>query len=242
MKTARPKRKPITAGELMRQLERDPAYLARVEELEKRRQAAIQENRRVEAPIVQELRRAGYDVDSLHALMDLFEQSGEPYTEAVPILIQWLTRISNADVKGAIVDTLSVPWAKQAALALAQEFASLPDTPAWSSCKWAIGNALSVVADDSVLKEIVGLVRDKRHGKDREMVALALANMRNEQAVDVLIELLDDEQVAGHAVMALRKLNAKRAGPYLERFLSHPQRWVRKEAEKALKKLRSSQK
>lgn len=242
MKTPRPKRKPFAKAEFVRQLQQDPDYLALLEELKERRRPAIEERRRVEAPIVEELRNTGYLVESPNRLVDLFQETGAPYTEAVPILVKWLPQISNAEVKESIVRTLSVPWAKEAARALIREFRSLPNTAEWSSCKWAIGNALSVVADDSVLSEVVDLVRDKGHGKSREMVALALANMRNERAVDVLIELLEDEEVAGHAVMALRKLKlkARKAEPHLERFLSHPKPWVRKEAEKALRRIWSA--
>ena len=95
--------------------------------------------------------------------------------------------------------------------ALVDAFLQAPDDS--PGLKWAIGNALSIVADDSVFQDIVALARDKRHGEAREMVVEALANMRNPQAVDVLCELLADEEVAAHAVVALGKLKAARARP-----------------------------
>jgi HEAT repeat protein len=103
--------------------------------------------------------------------------------------------------------------------------------------KQAIGNALSIVADDSVFQDIVALVGDKRHGQARVMVVEGLANMRDPQAVDVLCELLEDEEVAAHAVVALGKLKAGRARPQIEPFLSHSEGWVRKEAKRALAKI-----
>ncbi len=51
------------------------------------------------------------------------------------------------------------------------------------------------------------------------------------------IELLDDDDVAGHAVMALGRLKAPRAREKPEPFLSHPRTWVRAEARKALAKI-----
>lgn len=101
--------------------------------------------------------------------------------------------------------------------------------------KWAIGNALSVVADDTVYDDIVEIVADRSHAKSREMVAVALGNMKNPGAVDVLIGLLDDD-IAGHALLALRKLGAVRARPYVEPFLTHPRTWWRNEAKKAIAK------
>lgn len=53
----------------------------------------------------------------------------------------------------------------------------------------------------------------------------------------VLLALLDDEDVAAYAVMGLGKLKAREARPAVERFLDHPESWVRKEAKRALAKL-----
>lgn len=69
------------------------------------------------------------------------------------------------------------------------------------------------------------------------MIVLALARMRNPGAADVLIELLDDDDVAGHSIMALGRLGSARARPAVERFLEHPNSWVRSEARKTLAKL-----
>lgn len=100
-----------------------------------------------------------------------------------------------------------------------------------------VANALSITADDSVYETIVELVREPAYGRAREMLAVALGNMKNPQAVDILIKLLDDEDVAGHAVMGLGKLGAERARPHVERFLTHPKTWIRNEAKKALKRI-----
>src|SRR5438105_4598231 len=118
MRTPLSKKKSITAGEFIRQLEQDPAYLARKAELDKQRDASIQEHRRLAAPIIEELYKTGFDVQSL----DELRRSGMRYTEAIPILIKWLPQISDADLKDSIVRTLSVSWAKQAAPALIEEF------------------------------------------------------------------------------------------------------------------------
>ncbi len=149
-------------------------------------------------------------------------------------MINWLPKVDNQDVKEAIIRALSVPWAKgtKAVGLLLDEFGKGDPL-----LRWAVGNALSVVADDSVFEDIVHLVTDRRHGKAREMLAVALGNMKDPRAVDVLIELLEDDEVAGHALIALRKLKAEKARPHIERFLNHPKTWVRNEAKKALEKL-----
>jgi HEAT repeat protein len=61
--------------------------------------------------------------------------------------------------------------------------------------------------------------------------------MRNPKAVDVLVEALRDEEIAGHAIAALGQLRAAKARSQVEGFVDHPKAWIRKEARKALSKL-----
>jgi HEAT repeat protein len=232
MSNPKPPKKSVTASELMAQLQQDPQYQVRMQQTEAQRQESIQRHRLAAEPVVQDLRNAGFDVENI----DELRRSGIDYEAAIPLLLKWLPLIAESAVKDSIVRALSVPWARQAAARpLIGQFHAAPDTAA--DLKWTIGNALAVVADDDVFNEIAELARDKRNGKSREMLAVALGNMRNPAAVDVLIKLLEDDEVAGHALMGLAKLKAHRARPYIERFLKHPKAWVRKEASKALAKL-----
>jgi HEAT repeat protein len=213
-------------------LEQDPEYQRRQEELQRKQQQNIEEYLTAAAPVLRDLAQAGVHVDRISA-DQLIEQD---YKAAIPILLRWLPRVDNLRIKEAIVRSLSVPWAKPVAVpALVDAFRQAPDNP--PGLKDAIGNALSIVADDSVFQDIVALARDKRHGQARVMVVEALANMRDPQAVDVLCELLADEEVAAHAVVALGKLKAARARPQIEPFLNHSEGWVRKEAKRALAKI-----
>jgi len=224
----------LTAAELMAKLQQDPDYLARIQQAEQRQQASAQEHKLAASPIVRELKEAGFAVESI----DELRRSGVSYKGAINVLLKWIPLTENVGVKESIVRALSVPWAKPtAARPLLGEFRTAPAATA-SGLKWAIGNALEVVADDSVLDEIFELAKDKRHGKSREMLAVALGNMKDPRAVDVLIELLSDEEVAGHALIGLGKLKAGKARPHIESFLDHPKPWIRKEAKKALAKLK----
>ncbi len=226
------KRRRTTAGELANRLRQDPAYLARVEEQEKQRQSRAEEHAKVAAPIISELQEAGYGIRSL----DELRLSGTRYTSAVPILLKWLSRISAADVKESIVRTLSVPWAKPlAAKPLIQEFHSVPKDA--HLLRWAIGNALEVIADDSVSDDIITIVSDPANGIARQMFVLALSKVRNPKAIEVLINLLKDDEVAGHAIEALGKLKATGAKPVIEKFLVHPKAWLRSAARKALARI-----
>jgi len=184
------------------------------------------------ASLLADLAQMGFVVDWVS---DLYTKKLN-YRKAIPVLLDWLPRIENIDVKESLVRALSIPSAKSiAALPLIEEFKKA--RPESSSLKWAIGNALSIVADDNVYEDVSRLAQDRQHGKAREMLVLALGNMKNSQAQDILIDLLNDNEVCGHAIMALGKLGSSKAYPEIEKFLENPKAWVRKESKKALLKI-----
>jgi HEAT repeat protein len=224
---------PKTADELMSELERDPEYLARIAAKEKERLARVVKDREDAAPVLADLRNAGLEVDSFRALLTTKKLD---FRKAIPVLLEWLPRLTNTHVKETIVRTLSVPLAKpMAARPLVEEFRRTDDSAAL--LRWAIGNALDVVADDSVADEMIELARERRYGKAREMVVSGLGNLRDARAIPVLIELLKDDVVSGHALAGLAKLKPPSARPYIEPMLKHPKAWVRKEAKKVLARI-----
>ncbi|HKY13012.1 MAG TPA: HEAT repeat domain-containing protein [Gaiellaceae bacterium] len=137
------------------------------------------------------------------------------FEAAAPVLVDWLPRVKTALVKERIVRSLTgektaTPLALEPLVA---EFRRADD----HGLKWAIGNALATLADDSIADELVELARDRRHGRSREMLMDALARTKDERALDALVDLVDDDDVAGHAISALRRLGPKSSLPYLER-------------------------
>lgn len=186
-----------------------------------------------EEPILARLREAGHDVGSLAELRG----SGVKYPKAVPVLVDALAVTAEKKALMEVVRALSVPWARTAATGPLIDLFQRADDPTGLGLRWAVGNALDVVWDDSFFDALVGLVRDRSYGRAREMVVLGLARSKRPAAGDVLIELLDDPEVNGHAVKALAKLKLPRAKPGLERMTTDSRPWVRKAAEGALRKL-----
>ena len=183
-----------------------------------------------ERDVLNDLALVGYAVDSLADLRN----SGMRYRDAVPILISGLRRVSDQKVKGEIVRALSVPWAKPAATGpLIEEFKRVEDETGMG-LRWTVGNALEVVWDYARFDDLVALARDESYGKAREMVVLGFGRSERQEAGAVLIELLDDPVVSGHAVKALRKLKVPAAREGLARMLDDDRAWVRKEAQRAL--------
>jgi HEAT repeat protein len=230
VKRDRSKDAPKSAAELMAELNADPDYVARMGKRDRQRAENVNNYRRAAEPILAELAASGFKLQSLGDL----RHSGAEYPAAIPILVRWLPKVENAQVKEDLVRSLSVPWSvPEAVPALISEFQRSDDLQ-WDGLRWAIANGLAVTADDAVFDQLVALVTDKKYGKEREMLALALGNCRDPRAVEVLIKLLADEQVVGHAVMALGKLKSKAARSQIQALLKHPTDWVRAEASKAL--------
>jgi hypothetical protein len=189
-----------------------------------------------EEPILAELAAAGYRARSLADL----RHSGVRYRDGVAVLLGWLQRVTDRKVKEEVVRALTVPWAKPAAARpMIEEFrrVDMSVDPTGTGLRWTIGNALDVLADDSVFDELVDLARDRRYGRARQMIVLGLGKSKRPEAVEVLVGLVDDPDVDGHAVKALGKLKAPAARAVLERKLNDQRAWVRGEARRALAKL-----
>ncbi len=226
------KRKWISVDQLAAQLEKDSEYQRQMAAREADRQSIVAKNLHAAQPLVTDLVAMGFEVESP---ADLFNKKMD-YRSAIGTLIQWMPRITNPDVKSDIARALSVEWAKPRALpVLMSEFKMADD----DNLRWAIANALEVVADESVFPQIAEWARDARYGEARQMLVLALGHMRDSRVLGSLLELLRDEAVAGHAVIALGTLGDKNAIAAVEPFLRHRRKWVRDEARKSLRKLGS---
>jgi len=179
-----------------------------------------------EKGLLAELTSLGLTVDSVD---DLYNTEVD-YRLAIQVLIRALPRLEDQREKESVVRALSVSWAKPAAgPVLLEQFRTVHDEGGLG-IRWSIANAPSVVATDAIFDDLAVLVRDRAYGRSREMLAVALGRCREAPAEPLLIELLDDEQIAGHALMALAARRAKVPSDVVGRFLGHPQAWVRKYA------------
>lgn len=213
--------------------------------------------RQVSKPILEDLAKAGYEIQTLAELRHL----GKPWKAALPILQHWLRIVDELGVKEDIVRGLSVPWIGNTATAvLIGEFKryapilrqptnpwvgnQLKETPEEEkklfpaySLAWAIGNALSIVSVEGFEKEVIQLALDSRYGQARQMIVLGLGRLRSWDAQEAAVELLNDEDVKLHAIIALGTMKSKRALFELERLLTDKRAVVRKEARKAITKI-----
>jgi hypothetical protein len=211
--------------------------------LEYRRQvqADMREYKQHAQGVLADLRAAGFEVEAVQDLRD--GEVGD--RRAVPILIEWMPKVTLDRVRLDIVHTLGSRWARPkrvVARALLDQFHAMPitDEPKNRNLRFAIGDSLRRVVDESALEEVLAIARDTRHGGERDMVVESLGNMRKarEQVVPVLIELLADWDVRTGAAVALGRLKDPAARPHLERWAAEESdSWRRKDIVRALNKL-----
>lgn len=217
----------------------DPEYRARRAALAAEHEYLVQRNREDSAPVVRDLAQVGFGVEFVDDLYGL----GLDYRAAVPVLLRWLPLVDNPDVKRGIIRALSVEWARPvAARPLVDELhRQLPACERDSDdVRWTIANALDVVADDSVLDDLLDLLPDERLDRDTRATLLRpLGNMRDPRAADHLVQMLRTENEAFpfvvSALIAVGRLRFVAARDVVERHLQHHDREVRQEAKRALK-------
>lgn len=187
--------------------------------------------------LVRALRDVGLDVGSVYDLVN----TRDPYPEAMPVLLDHLPRVRHPRMTEGIARALGVREAgPPAAETLLRTFEGYQTpTKGEEHAKWAIANALSTVADDSVFAQVAVVLQEPAHGGARSGMVAALANMRRhrEEAVELLLRLVHDEALATQAMITLGEMREPRARGVIEPFLDHDDPWVRGQAKRALAKI-----
>ncbi|MEV7692170.1 HEAT repeat domain-containing protein [Microbacterium sp. NPDC089189] len=175
----------------------------------------------------------GYEVGSLAELRN----SGQRYSSAIAVLIEALGEIHDERSLKEVVRSLGVPWARPAAVAPLIALFHTCDGASDSDLRWAIGDALGATWDDAWFDDLATIAADPKYGRAREMLVLGFGRSKRREAADVLVSLLPDATVNGHAASALIKHPAPEAGPGLQALLNDRRPWARKAAAKALSKI-----
>jgi HEAT repeat protein len=225
----------VTRDDLDAYLREHPEIVERRREVDRRRKEAIQRFQREEGRVLVDLQAAGVNVASLDDLANR-KLSRSEYLRALPVLIEWLRRMTEPDVKWSIVRALGASHAREARKALIEEFRRPQPN---ENVAWQIGNALSRVADASAFDDVAALLRDRRYGRARQQLCRALVRTKDPRAEGVLIEVLDDDDVTAQSIEALGKLRSTRARPKIETFLTHPNALFRREAKRVLRRIDS---
>jgi HEAT repeat protein len=193
-------------------------------------------NREEDRRIVAALREQGLAVSSVWDLVN----TTDDYSEFAPVLVTMLSRTADYDVKEGIVRALSLKRFRPLAFeALMSTLEDLFDdmSPRADTLKWAIGNALWAQATKADGEHLTSLLRREEAGGARQMIALAIGRIKHRAAVPLLIRLLKDPEIAGHAASALGKMNPQEAEDALRQLVESSKGYAKKEAGKALARL-----
>lgn len=180
-----------------------------------------------------ELGKVGISINDIYDLVN----TNEPYPLAVPVLLDLLKEeFEDIRDKQGVIRALAVKEAiGKASPILIAEYNRV--SKEFSSYRWAIGNTIYTTITDDDVESILPIIKDKENGMSRQMFVAALGKVKSEKAEDVLIELLDDEEVTPHALKALGRMKSKKAREKIETLTSHSKPLIKKEAQKALKKV-----
>jgi hypothetical protein len=116
----------------------------------------------------------------------------------------------------------------------------------YESLIWQVGEILRQILKNQrkfrrkrgFFKAVEDVASNRSFGKGRESFVMLLGIYGGIERVTTLRGLLNDDQVNGHAVYALRLLGAEEVKDEILPFLNSDKTWVRNEAKKYFKKLK----
>ncbi|TRW23601.1 HEAT repeat domain-containing protein [Flavobacterium zepuense] len=183
--------------------------------------------------IKSQLNAVGIVITDIYDLVN----SKKAYPDAIPILVGLLEDgIEDENTKEGVIRALAVKDAIGIATpVLIREYSKLSLEKVL--LRWAIGNSVYVTMTKGCLDEVIRIVTDKTNGISRQMFVAALGKIKTEETESILISLLDDDEVAPHALEALGRLKSLKAVTKISSLKNHANPLIRKEALKALKKI-----
>lgn len=153
-----------------------------------------------QAPILAELRKVGWNVESVWDLVN----TSTRYSEVIPILLKHLVLPYSDRTKEGIARSLAVPEpeVRKAWPTLVEEYKKAPmgtgivapgDTKEYRlSVKDGLACSLTVAVTDETMEELINIVKDRRHGKYRVLLLSALRKSKLPIAKQSIAELASD--------------------------------------------------
>ena len=161
----------IGADDLMAELRGNPEWVAQNAAREADRAALEQRFRAEEEPIIADLAKAGFTVGSVWD----FVNTNDTYEAAFPVLLDHLKRPYHQRIREGIIRALTVKEARGlAGGAILDELRGETD----GENRWALANALTVIADKDQAAGIAALLNDPAYEDVSERLGLALKKAR----------------------------------------------------------------
>jgi hypothetical protein len=193
----------------MAELEADPEFVARRTRQQDELRRCEAELRTAEEALVEDLRRAGCLLESVWDLVN----TKLPYPQAVPILFEHFTRPYPAPIREGIARALTVREARP----YWSRLRDLYQNETERRVKDALAVALSGIADDTRLSEVIAMASNTLDGPSRIFFLGTLGRSRDPSARQALMILGGDPELAREAQAQMKKRRAAsvRADPCL---------------------------
>ncbi len=180
--------------------------------------------------IKNDLKQRGYIINSVNELLKLSHKE----RELVPYLLELLDDLSDETDKEFVVRCLGVKGFTEVIPKLLTEFKSAKN----NYYRWAIANSINIIHSMTIEKELIELSSNKKYGTGRQMLVLSLGEYKSDLTLNCLVNLLNDEEVRGHALQALGKCGNPEVLSDIEMYCNSENNWIKKTAIKAAKKIR----
>ncbi len=212
----------MTAEEFMAKLRGDPAYMAKLDAQENR----AAEVEAVEREVMSALAGRGYSAVNLKELQDRFA----PFpTSLANALVEILHSVTQTNVRESIVRALGVSRGDFDVLPLAKLYDET-DSP---SIRWAIANTLAELRPTALASWLLERAQDRRLGKAREMLPLAVARTSPRTIANpILVRLLAD--LPGHAALGLAESGGPEELAALKQAYKKAHGWEREQIGRAV--------
>lgn len=122
----------------------------------------------------------------------------------------------------------------------------VPDVHDWYMFEhelWAVGEEIRQLTlnykkkfDKSQLDRIVNICLDKRAKRGRQSFVMLLGRKQYAGYADKIVTILEDEDVEGHVINTLYKMQAGQYVELMKPFLNHKRTWIRNEAKRFINK------
>jgi hypothetical protein len=195
---------PITADELMRELEErlrtDPEYRAQVEAAEAERAEQVRLYREAEQPIVKDLNASGIPVSSVGDLIPSTGAKSVPYPDALPILLEHL---KCGGYRDDVMENLGHAFGAKVAIAWWDDLNGLYLSARGSGEEHGIATALAECATKAQLDDLIGFLELDERGESRIYFIRPIKRLGGGRGREVLESLRDDPTLGREATAAL---------------------------------------
>jgi hypothetical protein len=174
----------MTATEVVANLAADPEYQARKAEVDAEAAERYAQWRAAEQPLVEELREAGFDVESVWDLVN----TSTPYPDALPILLNHLPKDYPKRIRSGIARSLAVPDAAFGWDVLLTQYRSEAD----GDTRDGLAAALAQTATEPKLDDLIGLIDEPTCGGSRVLLLPGLKRVGSPKAMAKLESLATD--------------------------------------------------